>query len=371
MVSAILDTIYSLKIIFLNPKMRIKILFPFFLISYFAQAQIGGSGIYSFLYLQPNARIAALGGSAITCPDDDINLVIQNPSLLTKNNSNQIGMNFVNYFAGIKAGDVSFAKHIDTMHTTFLAGMQFVNYGDFTKTAPDGQVLGTFSAGEYNLHLSASRSFKQFQYGASLKLIYSSLETYNSFGMAMDVAGSWFSSDKLIMATAVVSNIGQQLKAYSNDNIESIPYNVQLGFSKKFEHNPLRIGIIAHDLQSAGKLLYQIDSRNNTNINLETGLPIAEKFTVFDQALSHLIINTELVFGKSLNIRFGYNVLRRREMSLTQIRSMAGFSWGFGVKINRFQVSYGSGNFLSGRNTNNFSIVTRLDDFKRKKNTTN
>ena len=351
--------------------MRNKITLLFLLISYLVDAQIGGTGIYNFLYLQPNARIAALGGNAIATPDNDINLAIQNPSLLNKNFNNQIGMSFVNYFAGIKAGDVSFAKHIDTLHTTFSGGLQFVNYGDFTKTAPDGQVLGTFSAGEYNFHLSAARVYNQYQYGASLKFINSTLEAYNSYGIAFDVAGSWISKDRLMLATAVVSNVGQQLKSYSNQNNESIPYNVQLGFSKKFEHNPLRIGIIAHDLQNFGKLLYQIDNRNNKNIDLETGLAIQEKFTVLDQMMSHLIINTELVFGKSLNIRFGYNALRRREMELTNIRSMAGFSWGFGVKINRFQVSYGSGTFLAGRTTNNFSIITRLDDFKRKKTSTN
>ncbi|MDP1726199.1 MAG: type IX secretion system protein PorQ [Bacteroidota bacterium] len=335
------------------------------------QAQVGGMGTYRFLYLQPSARIAALGGNAIATPDHDVNLTVQNPSLLNKDFHNQVGLNFVNYFADIKAGDFNYSYHADTIHTTFSLGMQFVNYGNFTKTDIDGTVLGSFSAGEYNLHFSATRTYKQFQYGASLKIINSTLESYNSYGIAADVAGSWFSKDRLMMLTTVVSNLGTQLKAYRNDNYENIPYNIQLGFSKKFEHNPLRIGIIAHNLQSMGKLLYQIDDRNRKEINFETGLPNEEKFSIFDHALSHLIVNTELIFGKTLNIRFGYNDLRRREMSLRDVRGMNGFSWGFGVRIYRIQVSYGSGIFMTGRNTNNFSIVTRLDDFKRKKSTTN
>lgn len=351
--------------------MRLKLFLLLVLPGLLVKAQVGGMGTYRFLYLQPNARIAGLGGNAIVTPDNDVNLIVQNPSLLNKNFHNQIGLNFVNYFANIKAGDFNFAFHIDTLHTTFSMGIQFVNYGDFTKTAPDGQVLGTFSAGEYNLHLTAARVYKQFQYGASLKLINSTLETYNSFGIAADVAASWFSKDRLLMTTAVISNAGIQLKAYRNDHYENIPINIQVGFSKKFEHNPLRIGIILQELQSAGKLLYQINNRNNKNIDLETGLPIQEKFNIFDQALSHVVVNTELIFGKTLNIRFGYNALRRRELSLTDVRGMNGFTWGFGIKINRFQIAYGSGIYLTGRNTNNFSIVTRLDDFKRKKNTTN
>ncbi len=335
-----------------------------------AQAQLGGMGTYQFLYTQANARIAALGGNAIATPDNDINLVSQNPSLLNNNFKHQIGLNFVNYFADIKGGDFNYGFHIDTIKTSFSVGLQFLNYGDFTKTSPDGQVLGTFYAGEYNLHFSAARVYKQFQYGATLKVINSNMETYNSYGVAGDVAGSWFSKDRLMMATAVISNIGTQIKTYRADNYEAIPYNVQLGWSKKFEHNPLRIGIIAQNLQSAGKLLYQIDNRNNKQINFETGLPTPEKFTIFDHALVHLVVNAELVFGKTLNIRFGYNEMRRREMSLTDVRGMNGFSWGFGVKINRFQISYGSGVYMTSRHTNNFSIVTRLDDFKRKKTTT-
>jgi hypothetical protein len=83
--------------------------------------------------------------------------------------------------------------------------------------------------------------------------------------------------------------------------------------------------------------------------------------------MAHMIFNTELILGKTLNFRFGYNVLRKREMELSQTRSMGGFTWGFGLRISKFQFSYGFGGFIPGKNSNSFSIITNLNDFKKSK----
>lgn len=346
--------------------MRKKIALLFMLVYKIGSAQIGGMGTYQFLNVPSNARINALGGNAISTPDADINLVSYNPSLLNKKNHKQIGANYINYFSDIKAGELNFGFHSDTLNTSFSAGIQYMNYGNFTKTSPDGQVLGTFTAGEYNYHVSAAKTYNQFSYGATLKFIYSNLEAYNSFGVAADLAANWRSDDELMLVTAVLGNIGTQISTYTQNNYENIPYNLQIGFSKKFAHNPFRIGIIAHNLQSPGKLLYQIPNRQFTS--LETGLPIEEEFSILSKAMSHLIINTELLLGKSIQIRFGYNALRNRELSLNNIRGMNGFSWGVGLKLNRFHFAYGYGGFIPGRNTNSFSVITRIQDFKRANN---
>ena len=55
------------------------------------------------------------------------------------------------------------------------------------------------------------------------------------------------------------------------------------------------------------------------------------------------------------------------EMELYEIRGFIGFSWGFGIRLNRFQFSYGNGGYMPGKNTNAFTIITRLDDFKKTK----
>jgi len=329
-------------------------------------AQLGGNSTYHFLNLHASARIAALGGSAINNPATDLNLSAANPALLNKNFSKQMAFSYVKYIADIGAGYVGTAYHSDSLQTTFSAGLQYIDYGNFKRMSPDGADLGNFTAGEYCFQLAATKNINSFQIGAQAKFIYSNLETYQSVGIATDLAAAWFDEKRLSMATLVISNLGTQLSTYSDKEKEKLPLNVQLGYSKKFEHSPLRIGVIAQHLEMAGKLLYQIENRNNNNIDLETGLPIQEDFSLLDQMMSHLILNGELVLTKNFNLRIGYNHLKRRELALTDSKGTSGYSWGFGIKINRFQLHYGSGAFLGGQNTNHFSIITNLEEFKKK-----
>jgi len=336
-------------------------------ISILANAQIGGNGVYRFLYLQPNARIAALGGLSIATPDsNDINLLAQNPSLINSEMNNLLGLSVVNYLSGIQAGYVTFAHDFNKIGTVGF-GLQYINYGEFNKRDNINIDLGTAYAGDYCFNATYGKYSGPWKYGATVKLIASQLETYSSYGIAADVAGSYYFSEQLIYLSAVISNFGTQIKPYYKGNVESVPYNVQFGVSKKFEHNPLRISFIANNLQDIGKMLYQIDNRNNKNINLETGLPLNEEFSAFEQVLSNLIVNTELVFSRNFMLRMGYNYARRWEMALSDTRGPMGFSWGFGIKISKFQVSYGSSSYHIHQNTNHFSLTTNLNDFKRKK----
>lgn len=342
-----------------------SILFSFWSIT-ICQAQIGGTSVYNFLNVYPNARIAALGGSAIVTPDNDMSLVLANPSLLTKKMQNQFSMNYLRYFADMGMGYFGYAWNTKSARP-LSAGVHYINYGVFDKTDESGNIIGSFAANDFCFHFSTSRIYQNWNIGVNAKVIYSEMESYTSLGLAADVAASWRSEDSLMMVTAVVSNLGKQLISYTQKNSENLPINIQIGFSKKFAHNPLRLSLIAHNLQDIGNLLYQNSGKNSGNTDLVTGQIIPEQFTILDYAMSHLIANSEVIFGPGFMLRFGYNNLRRRELSLPDTRTFAGFSWGFGIKINKFHFSYGSASFYADNATNNFSIVTNLSEFYKKK----
>jgi len=44
--------------------------------------------------------------------------------------------------------------------------------------------------------------------------------------------------------------------------------------------------------------------------------------------------------GGPFRLRFGYNVMRAKEMTVYPYRSFAGFSFGIGLKIKRFRIDY-------------------------------
>ncbi|MES2656138.1 MAG: type IX secretion system protein PorQ [Bacteroidota bacterium] len=346
--------------------MRKSILVCFVVISSMVNAQRGGIGSFEFLNMHANARIAALGGSAIATPDNDASLVIQNPSLLTAKMDKQLTMNYQRYVADMGLGYFGYAFNTKSAGP-LMVGVQYLNYGTFDKKDIDNTSLGSFAASDFAFHLSTSRIMNKWNIGATGKFIYSTLESYTSVGFAADVAASYRSRDSLFLLTAVANNVGYQITTYTGTSRQQYPLNLQVGFSKKFAHNPLRISVIAHDLQKIGDLLYQNSAKNSRNVDLVTGLPIQEDFNALSFAMSHLIVNTELVFGQGFMLRFGYNDLRRRELTLPDARSWAGFSWGFGLKVRKFMFSYGSASFYSGNATNHFTIVTNLQEFYKKK----
>ena len=345
---------------------KIFSLFFFIISTYPVFAQIGGTNTYQFLTLQPNARIAALGGSGIANPDNDMNLAIQNPSLLNKEMSNQVTYNYVNYVAGIGAGYAGFAHHFDSIGT-FAFGIQYINYGDFVKTAENGDVIGNFHAGEYNLQVSYARKYHNFSFGGSLKLINSTLEIYNSFGVAADVAATYYSKDSLVTVCGVISNFGTQLKTYRPDNYESLPLNVQIGISKKLAKAPFRFSFIANHLEIPGGLMYQNPNKPGLTKDLVTGQIQLENIGFGQQVLSHFNFSAELILSKNFYLAFGYNYLRRWELQLAQNGGFSGYSWGFGVKISKFQLAYAYTGYSVGYGTNHFSFIFNLNDFIKKK----
>lgn len=332
-------------------------------------AQVAGTSTYQFLTLQPNARIAAMGGTAITLDDNDMNLAIQNPSLLKAGMDNQISYNHVFLFQNIGAGYVGFAKHVDSVGT-FSFGIQYIGYGDFKRTSPNGEDLGTFTAGEYAANIGYGKKLSDyFSVGGQIKLIYSSLAEYASVGIATDFATTYHNEDKLFTAAAVISNVGRQITSYNAGNNEDLPFNAQLAFSKKFRHNPFRFTIVANNLEKAGKLLYVNNEKPGLKKSLETGEVIPETYNIGEKALAHLTFGSEILLGKTFYLALAYNHFRRREMRLEDLGGFAGFSWGFGFKVSKLQVAYGNTGYFIGQGTNHFSFIFNLNDFKKKKRT--
>src|SRR5690606_27020836 len=129
--------------------------------SLYSSAQIGGRGVYSFLNLQPTPRLAGLGGAPLSFTDAEVGSAFYIPSLLKKDHDNNLSLNYLNYFSDINIGNITYAKHYDSIGT-FSVGMLYVNYGKFALTDETGEQHGTFTAGDYNLQFGYGNNFKKF-----------------------------------------------------------------------------------------------------------------------------------------------------------------------------------------------------------------
>ena len=84
-----------------------------------------------------------------------------------------------------------------------------------------------------------------------------------------------------------------------------------------------------------------------------------------DNFFRHFTFSGEFLIGKSevLALRFGYNHLRKKELSIQNFRTLAGFSFGFGVKISKFRLDYGYAKYHIADGGHHLSISTNLSRF--------
>lgn len=342
------------------------------LFSFFKAFPQAGTGTYQFLDLPYSSRLAALGGSNVSLRDNDINLSLQNPALLTSETSNIISLNMANYLADIKFGSAIYGHNFGG-NNYFSIGMQYVNYGQFqyaneTNTDP---TTTYFTAEDMALNISYARPLNQyFTVGATLKPVYSAYESYTSFGMALDAGASYVSPAGLFSAGLVFRNIGTQFKGYYSDetgqHLEPLPFDIQLGITKKLSHAPLRFSFTLHDLQQ-WNLSYESTNQPTqsliTTTSGTTSTSTGATINPIDMAFRHTILAVEFVPTNNFYLTVSYNHRRHQEMNIDGFKTMAGFSFGGGIKLYKFHVGFGMSQFQVGNYTYQFSISTSLKEF--------
>ncbi len=343
---------------------KLIILFLLLSKSFATSAQVGGSHTYQFLSLSNSARVAALGGNFLAIKDNDITLAIANPSLITKEMNNQLALSYISYFADVKYGFAAYSHSFNKIGS-FVASLQYINYGTFTRTDETGETYGTFRAGEYAFNIGWAKSLdSNFSIGSNLKAILSSLESYKSFGMAVDVAATYQSKNKRFVTSLMFKNIGRQLSYYNEGNREALPFEIQLGISEKLKHAPFRFSLLLNHLEK-WDLTYEDPLNPSVKIDPLTK-EVIEKSGISkfgDNLMRHVVIGVEFIPSTAFNIRLGYNYQRRQELKVESALSTVGFSWGFGFRISKFNFSYAHVIQHLAGSSNFFTIATNLSSF--------
>lgn len=325
-------------------------------------AQIGGDATFSFLNLVSDARTAAMGGDILIAKDNDLNLAVDNPSLITPKLHQHLSLSFVDYYDDIHYGFVSYGRHLEKLGS-FTGTLRYVDYGKFTYADETGQTYGDFRAGDYAFQVGWGRPLDSlFSLGANLKFIYSELEHYTASGLAADVSGTYHNSKNDLTISLLARNIGRQLNTYVPSQSEPLPFEILLGLSKKLKHVPLRYAVLLTNLQQFD-LTY--DDPNEPDTDPLTGEPITENKVedIADKLMRHIVLGAELSPSKNFSLRFGYNYKVRQEMKVSTRYATAGFSWGFGFRVSKFHFNYARKTYHLAGSPNYISITTNLSDF--------
>ncbi|WP_343694233.1 type IX secretion system protein PorQ [Flavobacterium sp.] len=330
------------------------VVFFLLLICSVSSGQVGGRYTYQFLNLTTSPRQAALGGKVITIYDEDVNQAMSNPAVLNEDMDNHLALNYGNYYGEASYGTASYAYTYDRHLQTFYAGVNYINYGSFEGYDENGQATSDFTGSEGALSLGYAYNvpFTNLHIGANAKLITSTLESYNSFGAAVDLGFLYVIERDDINLALVFRNIGTQFKTYSGIQ-ENLPFEITAGISQELEHVPIRWHLTLENLQQ-WKISFSNPNRGETNID---GTTTEEKVSFVNNALRHVIFGVELFPKKAVNLRLGYNFRRGQELSIEDQRNFSGLSVGFGLKINKLKFNYSYSRYTLAANTSLFGLI--------------
>jgi len=342
-------------------------IFLFFIWSFVStlsvSAQIGGESTYQFLTLPSSARVAALSNSSVGLWEQDLNLILSNPSLLDSSMHHHLSLNYADYIADINYGMFAYAYEFKNIGT-FAVAINYMHYGTFKEADVVGEILGNFYASDYAFNLFYSKAlFPNLQVGANLKFLYSDYYQFVSSGVALDAGITYHNDDKKQSFSMLMKNFGHQIKPYQEGHFEPLPFDIQMGFAQKLKHAPFRFLIALHHLHNWSMAYDSPLDEQNTVVG-EDEAPEPSTFDkIGNEMIRHLNVGTEIIPTKNFYLRIGYNFQRMKEMVIKDRFGMVGFSFGVGLRIYKFHISYGRSIYHIAGATNTFAITSNLNDF--------
>jgi len=306
-----------------------------------------GNAIYNFLSLPYSSKITALGGVNISSLGDDVGMAMYNPSLLTPSMDKTIALSVKPFFAGIQQYDFMNVEYWEKKKITWATGVHYMNYGNIKMTDFAGNEIGTMRPSDYAVQFSAASDYIQhFSIGASIKFIHSNYGLYKSSGMAMDVALKYLSENQLNQGSILVNNMGVQFN--NGHSQQELPFNLIIGFSKKLENAPLQFSLTADRLSVWNNVYFDpvyAQSQGDVSPNH------------LQNFINHLTIGAELSIGKQFDFDLGYNFIRRYDLNIqNQSNGLNGFATGFGIKLERMNLQYGT-SFFQQNSYHHFTVV--------------
>ena len=267
---------------------------------------------YDFLKLDASPRAAALAGSFVANTDDP-NVLFYNPAGLNTISENPISFSYLNHLVDINYTSLAGTYFFEDIGR-FAAGIQYINYGDFTRRDELGTDLGSFGAGDLALTVGyANQLDENFYYGVNVKFIYTSIEDQSSTAIATDWGLQYQIPEDGWSFGLSILNAGTQMSSYF-DNEEDLPLDIRVGVYKELSHTPFRLFL----------------SFNRLN---------EEEDNLIDR-FKKISVGSEIRVSNVIKLRFGYDTDRRKDWKISDASGLAGVSLGVGIKVQKYLIDY-------------------------------
>ena len=284
-----------------------------------ARADEAASTAYEFLNVTTSAHVYGLGGHNLTIIDDDVTLIEQNPALLGPEHDMRASVGYMRYLGSSNYMSACFAKKVGE-HGAWAVRAQYFGYGSITEASSDGTITGTFNPSDLALCGSFSYDITDnLRGGITIKLVQSSYASYSAFALCTDLGLNYYNPETDNSFSLVAKNLGGQIKKFS-DQYDSMPWDIQLGWSKLLKSVPVRISVTATNL-TKWELPYM--DREDSN---STTSELVEKSSFASNLFRHLTFAAELLPSDKFYIGIGYDYKTRTDMTTYARNFISGFS---------------------------------------------
>jgi hypothetical protein len=320
---------------------------------------LGGNAVFNFLKLPNTTQLSALGGINVSNTSNDVGLAFNNPALLQPAMHTQVNAVFNGFYDGMSAYHLSMGYHHEPTSTELLWGLTYLNYGNIRETDASGNIYGNLRPTDWVFQLSGARSYlHKWKYGATLKYIHSNYGQYRSNGLAVDVGILFNDTSNLFSASILAKNMGTQLKKYTGTEADDLPFDLQLGITRRLRNSPLGFSLTAHHL-------HQFDiSYHDAAFNEENGFRNSDRKFSFDKLFRHFVLATTLSLGDKVEIAAGYNHLKRKELNVAATgNGLNGFSLGVSLLLAKLQIRYARAHYQNNTAYNQFGLNMTLNKY--------
>ena len=269
--------------------------------------------VYDFLRNDYSARAAAMAGAFSSVPDDPAGL-FYNPALLnTVDSTTDIAFTGFKHLLDINSGSLVATTRMEGIGA-LGAGVTFNSYGTFERTDRTGNKVGEFGSRDLVLNLGWGTTLGEgFSAGVGAEALYSSIDTYSSFALALN--GGLFFQDTAhnINAGLSILHLGTQVSTFDGVN-EDLPLDLKLGVSHRLRGLPLLIALdFSHLLDDSEDAL--------------------SRFASFS-------VGGEFSLSKPLRLRLGYDNRIRQNVTFDGSKGLGGLSAGLGVAVDAYRFDY-------------------------------
>ena len=211
-----------------------------------------------------------------------------------------------NYVLDIQSG---FVAHTRPLTDKFSGGVfvDYLNFGDFTRTDIDGVPYDEFSGGDFLIGLNGSMLIRPgLAVGLNIKYMHEAADSYGSDAFAADVGAMYRLPDSLTTVGFSAYNLGGVVSGYT-DHKDRLPYGVRGGVSHSLRELPLIVaidGVLPND--------------NDPYVN----------------------VGVEFYKFEPLYLRMGYSLFGENYKTGSSSDGWAGFAAGFGLDIREYHISY-------------------------------